>query len=264
MAEHDAPHCTVEPLDDDGIVFTITRARRLNALTRPVLLALADTWDRHESGAVRFVIVTAQGERAFCSGTDLTELQTLDDDARDEKNRLARDLFMRISRSPLLGVAAINGLAYGGGLELAMACPLRIAAPHADFCLPEIKLGVLPSYGGTQFLPSIVGPARALDMMLTARAVRADEALAIGLVHRIASSGDALLAEAIALARSVTRHSRVAIGGIRRCVDAAGAVVTREGLDVEAREARIAMASDDAREGVAAFLEKRAPRFRDG
>jgi enoyl-CoA hydratase len=255
-------HYRVDELGD-GVVFTITRARRLNAITRPVLDGLAAALDRYEAGPVRFMIVTGSEKRAFCAGTDLAELSGMDSDARDAKNAYARELFYRLSRSPLVSVAAINGLAYGGGLELAMACTLRIAAPHADLCLPEVKLGVLPSYGGTQFLPALIGQARALDMMLTARAVDAREALSIGLVSRIAESPESLQSEALALARSVTRFSRIATAGIRRSVQAASAVVTAQGLALEGQEARVAMDSDDAREGVAAFLEKRAPVFRD-
>ena len=247
----------------DGVVFTITRERRLNALTRPVLDGLAACLDTHESGDARFIVVTAEGGRAFCAGTDLAELSGLDDAQREAKNGFARDLLLRLSRSRLVSVAAINGLAYGGGLELAMACTLRICAPHARFCLPEIRLGVLPSYGGTQFLPAIVGPARALDLMLTARVLNADEALAMGLVSRLCTDVARLRDDALALARSVTGFSRVAIDGIRAAVAAAGPQPTDAGLAVEARHAAVAMRSDDGREGVAAFLEKRAPVFRD-
>ncbi len=247
----------------DGVVFTITRGRRLNALTRPVLDGLAACLDAHESGDARFIVVTAEGDRAFCAGTDLAELSGLDDTQREAKNGFARDLLLRLSRSRLVSVAAINGLAYGGGLELAMACTLRISAAHARFCLPEIRLGVLPSYGGTQFLPAIVGPARALDLMLTARVLDADEALAMGLVSRLCTDAARLRDDALALARSVTGFSRVAIDGIRAAVAAAGTQPTDEGLAVEARHAAVAMRSDDGREGVAAFLEKRAPVFRD-
>jgi enoyl-CoA hydratase len=160
----------------------------------------------------------------------------------------------------VLSVAAVNGLAFGGGLELAMACVLRVAAPHATFSLPEIKLGLLPAYGGTQFLPALVGAARALELMLTGRVLAAEEALAMGLVHRIAGPDD-LLAQAIDFGREVTRFGPAAIDGIRRCVAAAGPGVTDAGLAVEDAVVREVFVTDDAREGVAAFLEKRPARF---
>jgi len=258
-ADPDAPF-TVEPLAD-GAVFTIERPAKLNALTRAVLDGLAACLDDLESKGARLLIVTGRGERAFCAGTDLAELQGLDLSARMAKTAMARDLLVRLSRSPLISVAAVNGLAYGGGLELAMACTLRIAAPHVSVSLPEIRLGLLPAYAGTQFLPALVGPSRALEMMLTGRAVPAGEAHAIGLLHRLAQADAPLLAQALAFGREVLRFSPGAIDAIRRCVAAAGPVVTDAGVAVEAAQVRAHFDTPDAREGVAAFLEKRPARF---
>jgi enoyl-CoA hydratase len=254
------PAFTVEPIAE-GAVFTIERPAKLNALTRPVLEGLAACIDALEAQRGRLLVVTGRGERAFCAGTDLGELQGLDMPARMAKTAMARDLLVRLSRSRLVSVAAINGLAFGGGLELAMACTLRLAAPHAALSLPEIKLGLLPAYAGTQFLPAIVGPARALEMMLTGRAVSAAEALAMGLVHRIAAADPPLRDQAIAYGREVVRFSPTAIAAVRACVDAAGPAVGDRGLAVEDAQVRANFDSADAREGVAAFLEKRPARF---
>ena len=251
---------SIEPLDD-GAVFTIERPAKLNALTRPVLLGLADCLDALEARHARLLVVTGRGERAFCAGTDLTELQGLDMGARMAKTSMARELLVRLSRSRIVSVAAINGLAYGGGLELAMACTLRIAAPHAKVSLPEVKLGLLPAYAGTQFLPALVGPGRALEMMLTGRAVPVDEAVAMGLVNRVAATDVPLVEQALAFGREVTRHAPSAIAAIRACVTAAGATVTDAGLAVEDAQVRANFDHPDAREGVAAFLEKREPRW---
>jgi enoyl-CoA hydratase len=248
----------------DGAVFTIERPSKLNALTKPVLLGLTACIDALEAQGARLLIVVGAGERAFCAGTDLGELQTMDGEARMAKTAMARDLLVRLSRSRLVSVAAINGLAYGGGLELAMACTLRIAVPQAAMSLPEIKLGLLPAYGGTQFLPAIVGPARATELMLTGRAVSAAEALAIGLVHRLAAPDAPLRDQALGFGREITGFSPAAIAGIRRCVEAAGPVVGDAGLAVEDEQVRAVFDGADAREGVAAFLEKRAPRFGRG
>jgi len=251
---------SIEPLDD-GAVFTLERPAKLNALTRPVLLGLAACLDALEARHARLLVVTGRGDRAFCAGTDLTELQGLDMGARMAKTSMARELLVRLSRSRIVSVAAINGLAYGGGLELAMACTLRIAAPQVKVSLPEIKLGLLPAYAGTQLLPAIVGPARALEIMLTGRAVGVDEAHSIGLVHRIATGEASLLEQALAFGREVTRFSPGAIDAIRACVAAAGPVVTDAGVEVEDAQVRANFDSADAREGVAAFLEKRPARF---
>ncbi len=247
---------------EGGAVFTLTRPAKLNAITRAILTGLADCIDTLEREEARFLIVTGEGEKSFCAGTDLGESSGLSELERVAKNDGARALFVRLSRSKLLSVAAVNGLAYGGGLELAMACTFRLAAPHARFSLPEVKLGVLPAYGGTQFLPAIVGKARALDMMLTGEPVEAPQALAMGLVTRLAATDTPLVDQAIAYARSITRFSPVAIAGIRRAVEAAGDSVTEEGLRAEQREMAIALASEDAKEGVAAFLEKRPAKFK--
>jgi len=245
----------------EGAVFRIERPAKLNALTKPVLQGLAACVDALEARSARLLVVTGAGERAFCAGTDLGELRGLDAEARLAKSAMARALLVRLSRSPLVSVAAINGLAFGGGLELAMACTLRIAAPHATMSLPEVKLGLLPAYAGTQFLPAIVGKARALEIMMTGRTISADEALAIGLVHRTAAHGTPVLDQALAFGREVVRWSPGALAWIRRCVDAAGPEVGETGLAVEDAAVRATFDSADAREGIAAFLEKREPRF---
>ena len=272
---------------DDCAIFRIRRARKLNALTKGVLEGLAACLDAAEARGVRALVIVGEGEKAFCAGTDLAELTGLATEAREAKTRFARDLLVRLHRSKIVSIAAVNGLAFGGGLELALACTFRIAAPHATFALPEVKLGVFPVYGGTQFLPKVVGPARAVDMMITGRTVECAEALAMGLVSRVAGAdgkpsvspsaihagrtlaatagpmpADRLVDQALLLARSVTCWSQVAVNAIRACVEASGTEVTDEGLASEDVQSRIVMASEDGREGVRAFVEKRPPVFR--
>lgn len=253
----------VEPVEH-GAVFRLARSARLNALTRPMLEGLSACLDALEADAARIFLITGEGDKAFCAGTDLAELESMSEPARLAKSAMARALFVRLSRSNVTSVAAVNGLAFGGGLEIAMACTFRVAAAHASFSLPEVKLGLLPAYAGTQFLPALVGAGRALDLMLTGRRIDAREALAIGLVNRVVDDGGGPLAAALALAREVARMSAPAVEGIRRCVAAAGAQLSDEGLTVEDTEVRRVFVSDDAREGVAAFLEKREPRFNRG
>lgn len=270
---------------DDCAVFRILRARKLNAITKGVLDGLSASLDEVERRGGAALVIVGEGEKAFCAGTDLAELTGMPDEARHAKTRYARELLVRLHRSKVVSVAAVNGLAFGGGLELAMACTLRIAAPHATFALPEVKLGVFPVYGGTQFLPALIGGPRAVDLMITGRTVDCAEALSMGLISRVASLGgpvagaaaeraiatagtapmkaDVLVDQAIALARTVTCWSQVAVGAIRASVDAAGPVVTDAGLAEEERQSQRTMASEDGKEGVRAFVEKRPPVFRN-
>jgi enoyl-CoA hydratase len=251
---------SVEPIED-GAIFRIERPAKLNAITKPVLEGLAACIDELEARKLPLLVLTGAGEKAFCAGTDLSELQTLNAEQRAAKTVMARELLVRLSRSKLISVAAVNGLAYGGGLELAMASLLRIAAPHVKMSLPEIKLGLLPAYAGTQFLPAIVGPARATELMLTGRPVDTVEGHAIGLIHRVATASGSLLDQALAFGREISGFSPSAVQGIRECIAAAGPQVTDAGLAVEDHFVRAEFGSHNALEGVAAFLEKRAPRF---
>jgi enoyl-CoA hydratase len=239
----------------------LTRPKKLNAITLAILDGLEECLDELDRGRARALVIIGEGDRAFSSGTDLTESIGLDPDANRAKVNRARALLLRLRRSPITSIAALNGLAYGGGLELALACTFRMAAPGARMALPEIKLGVLPAYGGTQFLPAVIGASRALDMMLTGRSVQPDEALAMGLINRLASDGATLLDEALSFAGEVTGHSQYGIERIRRCVAASGSRVTEAGLEVEGKAFEEMMESADAMEGVQAFFEKREPHF---
>jgi len=246
---------------DGGAVFTVTRPRKMNAITKAVLEGLSACLDELEAGRGRFLVIAGEGEKAFSAGTDLAEAAGMAEAPLKAKTEFAQALLYRLSRSRVLSVAAMNGSAYGGGLEFAMACTFRVAAPHIVMSMPEIKLGLLPSYGGTQFLPAIVGKAHALDLMLTGRTISAPEALAIGLVNRIAQTPASAADEALALAQTTAAFSQPALTAIRRCVEAAGASVTEEGLAVERAEVNANKTTYDSKEGPKAFLEKRPPRW---
>jgi len=252
--DHGDAHYSIQWLAD-GAVFTVCRPQKLNALTKPVFEGLRLCLDRLEQEKRRFLIITGDGDRAFSAGTDLAEAQDMSAEAWLDKNQVVRELLYRLSRSPVLSIAAINGLALGGGLEVAMACALRVAVPNAVLGLPEIKLNLLPSYGGTQFLPAIVGRARAEDLMLSGRNIDTAEALSIGLIHRVVPGG--VVEAAFALARDITQYAPSAVAAIRHCIAAAGSVVTEAGLAVEDRWVRTVFPSDEATAGVAAFLARR-------
>jgi enoyl-CoA hydratase len=248
---------------DQFIVFRITRPQRLNAITSDVLDGLTTCIDTLESqSGNRGLIVTGAGERAFCAGTDLFERASLTDEQRVAKSDRARDLLIRLHHAPFVSIAALNGLAYGGGLELAMACLFRLAAPHATCSLPEVKIGLIPAYAGTQLLPILIGRSQALDMMLTGRSVAAKEALQMGLINRIATDDKPLLEQAIDYLASITQYSKVAITAIRDCVAVTESQVTDQGLQLERDKVLEVGKSEDAEEGVAAFREKRKPQFK--
>jgi enoyl-CoA hydratase len=245
-----------------GAVFTITRPERLNALTRGVWNGLERCLDDLEREGGRFLVITSEGERAFSAGTDLKDNAGLAWEERPAKNDRVRGFLLRLFDSPVFSVAAINGLAYGGGMELAMACTFRLAVSEARFSMPEIKLAVIPSYGGTQFLPYLVGRARAADLMLTGRVLSASEAMMWGIVSEVVETRSALLERAVSLGQEVASFSPVAYRAIARCLAASGARPDRTALHAEGREVRVVLESDDAKEGVAAFVEKRKPWFR--
>lgn len=248
--------------DQDIAVITVNRPKVLNALNRDTMSELRQAaLDLRHDGQVRSVIITGAGEKAFVAGADIGEIARLDATegrAYVSSGQHVLDLIEHLGK-PV--VAAVNGFALGGGCELAMACTLRVAAETARFGQPEVKLGLIPGYGGTQRLARLVGKGRALDLLLTGRTIDATEALAMGLVNRVVPAAT-LLSEAKTLARSITANGplavRYAIEAVNRGFDATLA----DGALLEATLFGLALATEDAREGTAAFLEKRQPAFK--
>ncbi|MDE0733458.1 MAG: enoyl-CoA hydratase-related protein [Gammaproteobacteria bacterium] len=245
------------------LVFRITRPARLNAITGSVLNGLEQCIDSLEQDTGnRGLIIIGDGEKAFCAGTDLFERNSMSEDDRAKKSDRARDLIVRLHRASFISIAALNGLAYGGGLELAMACTFRIALPQVNCSLPEVKIGLIPAYAGTQLLPAIVGPSRALDMMITGRPIGSEEALQFGLINRITIPEIPLLDQARHYLSSITKHSKVALNAIRACAEVATPQLGEAGLQIEKDYVVAVGKSEDAKEGVAAFREKRAAIFK--
>jgi enoyl-CoA hydratase len=241
-------------------VLVLERPEALNALSFSMLGEIGDAIDTAASWDVSALVVTGAGEKAFCAGADITELQGRDMVAQKRGAELGQRTFAKLDSLPFPSVAAINGFAFGGGLELALACTFRIATAKAKMGLPEIKLGLIPGYGGTQRLPRLIGEGRALDMIMLARTLGGKEAEAIGLVHRCVD-GDALDA-ALALVAEFSQFSRIALQLAREAVMRAGDLPIHEGLKVEADLSTLAYGTADADEGMAAFVERRQPRFR--
>jgi len=252
-------------VDQRGVVavWTIDRPDRMNALSRAALVALGKLAREAASNAsVRAIVLCGAGDRAFCAGADLKERRGMTEEEVRAHLDLCRTEFGAIDRSPKPVVAAIHGLALGGGLELALCCDLRVAAPNAELALPETSIGIVPGGGGTQRLPRIVGEARAKEMVLLGRRVRAQEALAWGLVNRVAPAGRDVVDEAVEWIRPVAEGAPVAQAAALEAVDRALDERLDVGLVVERAAYERTLVTEDRREALAAFAEKRKPAFR--
>ena len=246
---------------EEFAILTLDRPEALNALSFAVLEQISQAFDEVAKSPARALIVTGAGEKAFCAGADIKELRGRDMMATKRGAEFGQAVFAKLDKLPIPSVAAINGYAFGGGLELAMACTFRVATPNAKMGLPEIKLGLIPGYGGTQRLPRLVGEARALEMIMTGRTVGGEEAERIGLVNKVVE-GDAVEG-AIAFARTFTCYSLPVLGFARDAVRRALDLPIHEGLKIEADLSTLAFRTADAEEGMAAFAEKRKAEFKD-
>jgi enoyl-CoA hydratase len=246
---------------DEFALVTLDRPQALNALSFALLRELAAAFDEIAAGDARALLIDGAGDRAFCAGADVKELMGRSQAAVRRGAAFGQATFAKLDALPIPSIALVNGYAFGGGLELALACTFRLAGPNAKLGLPEIKLGLIPGYGGTQRLPRLIGESRALEMILTGRTIMAEEALAFGLVNRI-EDGD-LLEAGKNFARQMTGYSLRALGLARDAVHRGLQTSLHEGLAIEADLNTLTFATQDAAEGMAAFLEKREPKFRD-
>jgi enoyl-CoA hydratase len=246
---------------DELAILTLNRPEALNALSFAVLREIGEALDEVESWPVRALIVTGTGPKAFCAGADIKELRGRSIVAQKRGAELGQTVFQKVTRLPFASVAAINGFAFGGGLELALACTFRLATTNVKLGLPEIKLGLIPGYGGTQRLPRLVGEARALEIIMTGRTVPAEEAARIGLVNRLVEGN--LMEAAIAFAREFTIYSLPVLGFAREAVTRALDNPINEGLRIEADLSTLAYNTRDAEEGMSAFSDKRKANFAD-
>jgi enoyl-CoA hydratase len=251
-------------LERDGAVAVVTlnRPRVLNALDTQTIdeLRRAVLELKHDE-AIRCLIVTGAGEKAFVSGADIEQLVKLSATEAKGYSANGQHVFDLVENMGKPVIAAINGYALGGGCELAMACTVRLAAEGAKLGLPEIKLGLIPGFGGTQRLPRLVGKGRALELILTGRMVDAQEALAIGLVHRLVSPASELMAEARSLAATIAAQAPVAMRLALEAVHRGTEMAFPEGESHEASLFGLAASTEDMRAGTSAFLEKRRATF---
>jgi len=244
-------------------ILTIDRDSRLNALSRATLYALGRLGkELVEDSAVRAIIVTGAGTRAFCAGADLKERQgfTLDD-VRHQVGLYRSELGI-LDKSPKPVVALLNGVALGGGLELALVCDLRVAASHAVLGLPETSLGIIPGAGGTQRLARVVGEGRAVEMITLGRRLSAAEALSWGLVNHIVPEGENLLDATLAWLQPIANGAPIAQAAALKAIRASFEVPLERGLELESVYYDETLRSRDRDEALVAFAEKRKPVFR--
>jgi enoyl-CoA hydratase len=272
-------------LTDNILTVTINRPDKLNALNKDVISELGEVVEEiYTNNDIKSAILTGAGPKAFVAGADISEFLGLSKEAGQALSAKGSDIFFRIASSPKPIAAAVNGFALGGGCELAMACHFRLCVPSAKFGQPEVNLGLIPGYGGTQRLTKLVGRGRAIEIMLTGRMVEATEAHTMGLVNYIVTEPDELLTETRKLLGIINGKAPLAIARVIECVNiAAGDGIAHSetwepdpfgGDDNDADAAAVngfvreqeafgeCFGTEDMKEGAAAFLEKRKPRFR--
>ncbi|HEY6561317.1 MAG TPA: enoyl-CoA hydratase-related protein [Polyangiaceae bacterium] len=244
------------------VVVTLARETRANALSRALIIELGRIGaELAASDTVRAVVLTGSGDKAFCAGADLKERQGMAPDAVREQLRLYQSELSWLRQLAVPTVAAINGIALGGGLELALLCDLRVAAEHAVLGLPETSLGIIPGAGGTQLLPRLIGEARAKELILRGSRVNAREALALGLVNRVTDPEHAVLEDTLEWLRPIAEGAPIAQRAALRAVRVALDMPLAEGLEFERALYDGCLESEDRNEALRAFAEKRPPRF---
>jgi enoyl-CoA hydratase/carnithine racemase len=247
--------------EEDGVELLILRHPPVNALSTALLNELdARLQAIGADGKTRCVVLTGDGQY-FCAGADVKEMAVLGRDKAPEVQARGQALFQRLAELRCPTIAAVNGLAVGGGLELALACDLRVSADSAKFGAPEVSLGLLPAYGGTQRLPRLVGPAKAMELIFTASMIPGPEALRIGLVNKVVPSGQELRA-ARDWAHTIAQKAPRAVAGAKQAIRRGMEGSLADGLQAETEAfLREVMGSSDLDEGLAAFIERRPPKF---
>lgn len=252
-----------QTLEDSGLlILTFSRPEALNALNVDTLHALERAVDKiYKDASIRGVVLTGDGDKSFIAGADIREIAALDSQRAQELSRYGHELFRRIEECPKPMLAAINGFALGGGCELAMACHIRIAVATAKLGLPEVNLGVIPGYGGTQRLARLVGTGRALELILTGEMVDAAEAFRIGLVNHVTPTQEALMELSQKIMGKILGKGPIAVAKAIESVYA-GYEGKDDGYRAEARNFAYCAGTKDFAEGTTAFLEKRKPNFK--
>ena len=243
---------------DNLLIIYINREDKLNALNKTVIAELNEVIDLFiADDSLRGAILTGKGNKAFVAGADISEFKGLSQQEGVALARRGHDVFNKIEQSPKPIIAAVNGFALGGGCELAMACHLRIASENAKFGQPEVNLGLIPGYGGTQRLTALVGKGKAMELCMTSHMADANEALAMGLVNHVTTL-DSLLDRTKEILNIIQTKSPMAIAKVITCINRAG---YDNGYETEIKEFGDCFGTDEMKEGVSAFMEKRKANF---
>lgn len=244
------------------LIVTISRPDAMNALNTEVLNGLRKIiQEAYQNDSIRGIIITGEGDKAFIAGADIKELSSLTKEQALDLSQKGQTLFKEIENCPKPVIAAVNGFALGGGCELAMACHFRIATQNAKFGQPEINLGIIPGYGGTQRLTQLVGRGKALELILTGDMISADEAHRVGLVNHVVETREVLMDLALKIMSKITSKGPLAIARIIKSVNA-GFDFERSGYKAEAENFADCVTTEDFKEGTSAFIEKRKPIFK--
>ncbi len=250
-------------IKDKIAVVTINRPDKLNALNSQTMSELKEAFSElNTNSEVYAVILTGGGEKAFVAGADISELNKLDMISGKEFAERGQDVFNTIENLNKPVIAAVNGFALGGGCEIALACHIRLASENAKFGQPEVNLGIIPGYGGTQRLTRLINSGRAMEYILTGDMIDANEAFRIGLVNHVYPLNE-LLDKAIEMAKKITSKGQVAIKQSIKAVNAADEMSSKEGQNYEASLFAICCGTEDFKEGTSAFLDKRKPNFKN-
>lgn len=237
-------------------IITINRPEALNALNEAVLGELETTLNAVDQSSVRCLILTGQGEKSFVAGADISRMATFNKEEGEAFGKKGNLIFRKLETFPIPVIAAVNGFALGGGCELSMACDFRICSDTAIFGQPEAGLGIIPGFGGTQRLARLVGPGMAKQLIYTARNIKADEALRIGLVNAVYPQSE-LMEQARKLAQSIAKNAPIAVRGAKKAINEGIEMNMDEAILMEAGIFGSCFGTHDQQEGMGAFLEKR-------
>ncbi|MFP8965094.1 enoyl-CoA hydratase-related protein [Pokkaliibacter sp. CJK22405] len=265
MSEHEAPQFQTLDISwpaPDIALLTLNRPKQLNALNETLLEELGLVLGYLEHQRIRVLMITGAGEKAFAAGADISQMQDLTPAQARNFSQLGSRVFAGLATASYASIALVNGFALGGGCELALACDMMLVSDKAKLGQPEVTLGVPAGFGGTQRLPRRVGPAIAMELLLTGRMINAEEALRIGLCNRVVEA-DKLIEAGTKLAEEIASKGPQAVRMTRELVHRGLSMPLKEACELESDLFALAFSTEDQKEGMAAFIEKRAPHFKD-